>query len=1171
MPRFKVLLLLLAATSCLSAQNSSPLRFIENKGQWNEGVEFKAKIPGVDIWVEQQSLTLDLLDLDQIKSYHAQQESAGHGLPSSLNHHAIRLEFPGSKQPISVRGKLKQLGRTNYYIGNNPSSWASNAKAFGAVILEDLYAGIDLNILGHGGFLKYEFILEPGSDAEQIRLFYNSALSTKIEKNELLVAHSFGSFKETAPVAFQMVNGQRVVIPCRFEKRRDGIGFRLGQYDTSKELIIDPSLIFSTYSGSTADNFGYTATYDEDGFLYSGSTSFGQGYPTTLGAYQTTHAGGSGLGSGTDIAITKYDTTGTLLIWSTYLGGSGDEMPHSLITNSNDECYVFGTTSSIDFPVSANAYSPSFNGGSAFVPNGLGVNYQNGSDMIVTRLSNDGTALIGSTYFGGSGNDGLNTSTNLRFNYADEVRGEILLDANEDVLVVSCTYSTDMPLAGSPLQNTNNGNQEGCVLKMNAALSALQWSTYLGGSGDDAAYSLDIAPNSDIFVALGTSSAGLPTPTPAVNQLFNGGTSDAYVARIASNGSSIINATYYGSPEYDQAYFVESDNTGAPHIYGQTLASNPTDLIVNAPFNSPNSGQLVAKFTNDLSALTWSTRFGDGTGAPDISPTAFLVDICNRIYVAGWGSSIQGAALSTLGLPTTSDGFQTSTDGNDFYLAVFPNDMSALTYATYFGGGSSAEHVDGGTSRFDRRGSCYQSVCAGCGGNSDFPIEPNPGAWSATNNSPNCNNGVFKFDFESPLVVASFNATDTICVNEPIDFDNTSSGGVTYSWNFGDNTTSGLVEPSHNYNSPGTYTVTLVANSPIACNLSDTAVATIVVSGVTPTASVSNDTIVCGSAGPITLTGNSFGTASNFLWSDQPDFSNQLNSSLSDSIIVVNPTVSTTYYLSTFNNIGCATVDSVVVTISLSNLSISPAISICADDTIPLTVLNADPGSTFNWSPTSGIVSGQGTNTILVNPPNTTNYTVQVNAPSGCTSSESANVTVSQLNGSTVNATATPPIIQSGNSSQLQASPTNGVSYAWSPSASLNNPNIANPVATPLSSTWYQLIITDGVCTAGDSVLVRVGELICGEPDIFVPNAFSPNGDLSNDTLFVRGNYITEMEFRVFDRWGEKVFESTELSTGWDGTYKGKRVDPAVFVYYLEVVCGDGQTFFKKGNITVVE
>ena len=1004
MVKFLTTLAFLILTTCLSGQYNSPLRFTENKGQWPDNVQFRTQLPASTVWISGNELIIDLVDVTQIQAYRQAKSTGGHGIPSPLNHHAMRLNFSGASASAQGKGRFTLPGINHYYLGDDRSKWASNNRSFSEVYTRSLYKGVDLLIEGHNGYLKYDLIVAPSTDPTQILFTYEGADDILIAKNgELLIKHSFGVLKETVPVAYQIINGVRQVVHCRFTIKNELIGFALGEYDKRKELIIDPTLVFSTFSGSTSDNFGYTATFDRNGFLYSGSTVFGQEYPITIGAFQTSHAGGDGLNDGTDIAITKYDTTGTLLIWSTFLGGSADEMPHSLIVNNNDECFVFGTTSSSDFPTTASAFSSSYSGGEPLPLEGLGVDYINGSDMIITRLSADGSALIGSTYLGGSNNDGLNTD--LRFNYADEVRGEVLLDKNEDVLIVSCTHSTDLPVTTSTVQTTNAGGQEGCLFKLTADLSNVVWGTYLGGMNNDALYSIDITPTGELFVAGGTNSTGLPVSTGAIATNFLGGISDAYMARITADGSTILASTYYGSANYDQVYFIESDMAGVPHIFGQTEA-NSTDLIQNAIYNIPNSGQLVAKLNRDFTEVVWSTRFGDGNGTPDISPTAFLVDRCNKIYIAGWGSSFQGGLLSTTGLPVTPDAFQGTTTGGDFYLAVFEDDMSALNYATFYGGPTSLEHVDGGTSRFDRRGQCYQSVCAGCGGNSDFPIKPDPGAWSATNNSPNCNNGVFKFDFDAPLVTASFNVPNMACLNTSISFDNTSSGAISYQWDFGDMTTSSLAEPDHTYAAAGNYVVTLIATNLNACNFTDTA---------------------------------------------------------------------------------------------------------------------------------------------------------------------TTNVTVSPINSTSVIATADPMTIQNGGTTQLNATPISGVSYNWTPEETLNNETIANPIASPDTNTWYTVIVSDGVCISSDSLRIEVFELNCDEPDIFVPNAFSPNGDNQNDILFVRGNFITELNFRIFDRWGEKVFETTEQTVGWDGTYKGSPVDPAVFVYYLEVVCADGQEFFKQGNITVVE
>ncbi|MBK7087170.1 MAG: PKD domain-containing protein [Flavobacteriales bacterium] len=237
--------------------------------------------------------------------------------------------------------------------------------------------------------------------------------------------------------------------------------------------------------------------------------------------------------------------------------------------------------------------------------------------------------------------------------------------------------------------------------------------------------------------------------------------------------------------------------------------------------------------------------------------------------------------------------------------------MSALSYATFFGGSISHEHVDGGTSRFDRRGRVYQSVCAGCGSNSDFPIEPNPGAVSATNNSPNCNNAVFKFDFDAPLVVAAADAPDTVCADAPVQFSNYSNG-ASYLWEFGDGDSSTLTAPQHTYQTTGNFIVTLTAFDPASCNGEDQISFTVTVLDAAPALEAMNDTLYCGPLASFTLTASGTGDVNTWHWSSNADFSDMLNSSPSDSTALIQPAVSGTWYVQGSTS-GCARIDSVAI------------------------------------------------------------------------------------------------------------------------------------------------------------------------------------------------------------------------------------------------------------------
>jgi gliding motility-associated-like protein len=665
-------------------------------------------------------------------------------------------------------------------------------------------------------------------------------------------------------------------------------------------------------------------------------------------------------------------------------------------------------------------------------------------------------------------------------------------------------------------------------------------------------------------------------------------------------------------------------------------------LIVNAPYNVPNAGQFITKVDPALSTILASTRFGQGDGQPDISPTAFLVDYCNKVYVSGWGGAI-GGGLSTTGLAVTPNAYQGTTTGGDFYLAVFDLDFTDLYYATFFGGAISTEHVDGGTSRFDRRGRIYQSVCAGCQGNSDFPIFPNPGAVSATNNSGLCNNAVFKFDMNFPIVVADFNNTVN-CLPDPVVFANMSYGATSYAWSFGDNTTSTATSPSHTYAEPGIYTVRLVASNPATCNQNDTTTRQVVVLGIgsydlpdtslclgssaqigslpiaapnityqwappqglsntqvsnpiaapttttTYTLTVSNgtcstniqqvvavnsaaidagaDQTVCGPNATAQLMATGFGAIITFQWSTSRAFTDMLNATPQDSTASVVVANDAWFYVRQTDH-ACSAIDSVFIHVSNGSIHLDPVEAICTNDTGSIHLVGVDAGSTIIWSPDEHIHQGQGTTRIRPTAPVTTTFTVDVTSPSGCTWTGSAQLVVSPLNATTIAATATPPILTASGTTQLQAFPA-GLSYSWTPQSPLSDPSIAAPIATISSTTLFTVIVSDGICHTNAQVLVEVRELVCAGPDIFVPNTFTPNGDGQNDVLFVRGRNISSLEFLVFDRWGEEVFSTTDITRGWDGTYKGKPVDPAVFVYHLTADCVDGQRYFTKGNVSVV-
>jgi gliding motility-associated-like protein len=1304
------------------------------------------------------------------------------------------------------------------------------------MLQRELYPKIDLYSGTHEGKLKFEFIVKTGGNPGIINLQYEGVNSIKLKNGELEIKTSLNQIIEEAPYAYQVIDGKEVEVPCRYLLKKDQVSFDFPNgYDPNYELVIDPTLIFSTYSGSRADNFGYTATYDSKGYLYSGSTAFGaqNNYPTTSGAYMQFFQGGFGSNGGADIAISKYDTNGSKFIYSTYLGGLGNEMPHSLVVNSRDELYVMGTTGSRNFPTTSNAPQrtlknpSSSNAHSIF---GFGINYNEGCDLFAFKFSPDGRQSLGGTYIGGSRNDGLSDTARvpnmtLRYNYADEVRGEIDIDNNDDVLIGSCTKSSDFPMSGNGFDKSfNGGMQDGVVIKLSNNLDTIKWSSFLGGSGLDAIYSLAVDKNNDIYLAGGTNSfdtTQFPTGSHPDHMLNFGGRAEGFITHVKSDGSQIINSTYYGRRQYDQIYFVELGRKGQVFVLGQT-EDDANFFIKSATYNKGREGVFISKLSAKLDTTFWSTTIGRGgrtTGLarPQLSPTAFLVDVCNAIYFSGWGGTtntntnfVNNRADVCTGLDTTSDAYQKTTDGNDFYVCAIKDDVSGLIYGSYLGGTSSGEHVDGGTSRFDKKGVIYQSVCAGCGGNSDWPIYPRNNVVSNVNRASNCNNAVFKMAFAPPGVIAEFQIPKRICQRDSIPLQNLSKemNAPQYIWYFGNGDTSHKKSPKVFYDSIGLYSITLVIIDSTSCNYSDTITKQVIVQSPNPTQRLTGDTIclgdtlilgdymstsfefiwrpginmqdstymrpfawpqkttdytllvntgvcrdtfrqfvqvdslikanivpadsvcepdtinlkhnstllqnsglfwnissigivndpspnipvnqngsysytlyvydslscnkidsvqgvfevysdtsfqlprsllcngetksigignnpnyqymwsptdglsdstvsnpvvsaksdknyqvlidrgvcvdtgyqevwvdsialqtvgdtdICTTGPTIILSANSFGLGNFFHWSSNPGFTDTINTSGDSTALVTPPFFENWYFAKTSSRRGCEEIDSALVRVHEFGILVDSNQSICFGDTLQLKIVSLVPNDSLNvlWKPYKDIIGPNDTSHILVNPKQDQWYIVDAENSLKCLTHDSALVQVSKLNYGDGTANTNRDTILKNQNALLSSTPS-GFAYEWSPAYELSSTTSQNTIASPDTSTTYTVKIydpDDASCFTTRQVRVQVDEVYCERPWLYIPNSFSPNGDGKNEVLYFRGKYIGELDFKLYNRWGELVFETQDTQIGWDGIYKGQEAQADVYVYTVKAVCLDGQVFEEKGDITLI-
>ncbi len=1313
--------------------------FIENKGQWPQQVVFKADLNSGSLFIEKTGFTYFFMKGPK-HAHGNEAENTDQHLDEEFKYEYSRVKttFIGASKNIVFNTEKPSITDYNYYLGNDPSQWASAAKAYQTITYNQIYKGIDLKMYEKEGSYKYDYIIAPLADVNQIKTEYQYHKSLSISDGHLVIKHALGDLIEMKPYAYQIIEGEKREVKANYAIDKNIVSFEFPNgYNNNYELIIDPELVFSTYSGNTSDNFGMSSTYDQYGNAYAGGIVYGQGYPIDSIFVDSTFNGGA-----IDVAISKYSSDGSQLLYSTFIGGSQIEFIHSMIVNSNDELIFFGTTSSNNFPT-VNAIDATFNGGSSV--NAIGQQFTNGTDIYIATINATGNALLNSTYIGGSSNDGLNLISNtngfaytngILYNYGDQARGEINLDQNDNVYLVSSTYSTDFPTVGNGI-DTYSGDQDVVVMKFTPNLSAITWSSYLGGSSNEAGYSIKVSKNNYVYVTGGTKSTNFPTSPTALYPNYRGGVSDGFITKIDPNGSSIVASSFLGSNAYDQTYFVEIDRFDGVYAFGQSLGGN---FPVNqAAYSNAGAGQFIIKLDSNLSTNIFSTTVGNkaGTGQLDFAPTAFLVDRCQNIYLTGWGGrlgGLGGAYTQNLNaqMPLTADAIKDTTHGYNFYLMVIARDADSLVYGTFFGGTSpSSEHVDGGTSRFDKNGVIYQSVCADCRIANSFQLK---NAIFPTKPRFNCTNAIFKLSLEV-LPTAKIEATtDSACAPTTIVYENNSVNNNYFLWDFGN----GVLDSTNQsitkiYNLPGLYTVKLIAGDTI-CGTADTIIKNIYVFNNNLYLEPLKDTVLC-SLGPINFKPIYSGTVLDVIWSEDITFKNRLNPIGLD-YLRITPGAPQKYYLK-IQGPGCYIIDSLTISqvpfginftlsdttgctplnVSFTNTSINfdsvywdfgnnqfsnqinttfnyttagvypiqlkvyndqcqreltlndtirifPTIEI---QPIPDTILcnpnklfiiaNANgTANKFVWSTDFKLLDTLSNNAILDLPKVAKTTTFYLKASNQlCDTTISFTVTVNNLSaeleeeyhqceGDTLiieaqNIINTKPYnsiwtassfglignrtnpsvkVSAGNTMQLyfkmtdvsncvfidtldlivskptfaqlfpftisdsvpigkrillisdQQSPY--YNYLWQPSDLMETPNAPQTFTSIQSDTIYRLSIFDDStgCIYRGSLRVDVYDDLCREPNIFVPSAFTPNGDLNNDILYVRGELIESSTFQIFNRWGELIFESNDLAIGWDGTYKGEKVSAGVYVYQLKAKCWSGEEYLAKGDVTVI-
>src|SRR5215213_362446 len=657
-----------------------PLSFEANVGQTDHQVDFISRGTGYTLFLTPREAVLALRTASA--SPMAADGRKDHESAAAV----LRMKFVGSEAKLHGAGQEELSGKINHFIGNDPRRWRTGVSTYAKVAYENLYPGVDLVYYGNQRQLEYDFVVRPGTDPNIIALSFEGADQLEVDAQGELVLHAGGGeIRQRKPFIYQEVDGVRREVAGNYKLRdRNTVGFQLANYDANRPLVIDPVLVYSTFLGGALSDEGRDITVDASGNAYVTGLTDSVDFPTTSGAFDTTHNGGID-----DVFVTKLNPTGSALVYSTFLGGSGIELGLGIAVDSSGSAYVTGRTGSLNFPTTVGAFDTTHNG--IF-------------NAFVTKLNPSGSALVYSTFLGGSSFDQGN---------------DIAVDTSGSAYVTGETFSPNFPTA-SAFDITSNGESDAFVTKLNPAGSALVYSTFLGGSSGDFGRGVAVDTSGSAYVTGATFSPNFPTTAGTFDTTHNG-SSDAFVTKLSASGLALVYSTFLGDSDVDVGSGIAVDASGSVYVTGETVSPNfPTTV---SAFDTTHNGELdvfVTKLNLSGSApLVYSTFLG-GSGIE--VGRGIAVDISGSAYISGFTNSPN--------FPTTADAFApTHNGGNDaFVTKLNASGSTPLVYSTFLGG--SGDDIGLGIA-VDTFGSAYVT---GSASSPDFPTTV--GAFDTTHNGP---------------------------------------------------------------------------------------------------------------------------------------------------------------------------------------------------------------------------------------------------------------------------------------------------------------------------------------------------------------------------------------------------------------------------------------------------
>ncbi len=666
-----------ASASAISALKGCSSAFIENRGQWDSRALFLSRTNGLNLWVTSDGLVFDfnMFVPTGAKPLGDKQPQAG-----QVKGHVVKMSFANAR-PTAVEGEGLQKAKFNYFLGNDQSKWATKVPGYSQATAQNPYDGISVRYSIEQGAPRYDVIVKPGADPSQVGIKLEGADGARVLPNgNLEIKTSIGTVEERGLTAYQETTKGKTQVPCKLVMDGDTLHFDTGAYDTAKPLVIDP-LIFSTFlGGDQLIQYGGFSMDSSGNVVCAGYTNAAD-FPTTTGAYQTT------LSGSLNAVIAKLTSDGSALLFGTYLGGNNQTGCSGVDLDSSNDVFVSGYTTSTNFPTTNGAFQATGN---------------DGYSGFVSELSPDGTALTASTLLGGSSDDqllgikldsvgnvvviGTSTSRNFpvtngafqtsnnsttstgtvtKFNPSltglvfatylggskTDILGAVAVDSSNNVVVAGGTTSTNFPTTTGAYQTANKTvSGTAFVAKLSANGTALQFGTYLGGTGSEGANAIALDSSANVIVAGTTDSVNFPVTSGAYQATNNAVSGTGFVSKLKSDGTALIFSTLLGGSRSDACNSVALDSANNVAVAGSTSSTNfPTtaNAFQTANNTSGSSTGFVSKLSYDGTALVYSSYIGGN-----------LFDQCDGIALDNYENLLVAGSTESADFPTTAGAFQ---------------------------------------------------------------------------------------------------------------------------------------------------------------------------------------------------------------------------------------------------------------------------------------------------------------------------------------------------------------------------------------------------------------------------------------------------------------------------------------------------------------------------------